>query len=98
MAEQPSPKEKKDDAARLLTSHPSFNALVQDIEKGYTPTLRVEAYFSRRHKTQAKYLRAQLAAMKLRVSPAWGTYEGEDAIEVADRHDGLALLCQAVTS
>jgi hypothetical protein len=97
MPGQPSPKEKKDDAARLLTSHPSFSALVDSCGKGYTPTLRVESYISRRHRTQAKYLRGQLAAMKLRVSPAWGTYEGEDTVEVADRRDGFALLFQAVT-
>lgn len=98
MAQQPSLREQNDDAARLLTSHTSFRSLVDDCRRGYTPTVRVERYLSRGHRRQARHLRRQLAALDLRVSPAWGTYKGEDAIEVADRHDGLALLCQAVTS
>ena len=97
MAQQQSLREQNDDAARLLTSHSSFRALVDSCRRGYTPTVRVEQYFSRGHKRQARHLRRQLAAIDLRVSPAWGTYEGEDTVEVADRHDGFALLCQAVT-
>lgn len=79
-----SQRERDDDATRLITAFPSFRELVDKAAKGYTPTIRVEAYLSRRHRNRAEYLRRRLAELHLRVSPAWGTYQGEDdAVAVA---------------